>query len=87
MKAYELLEQKGWTQGASAKDGNGNEVSVHSPKACSFCANGALIKCYPQDNGQYNRIFTELGTTISYWNDHPSRTKLEVITLLKKLDI
>lgn len=34
--------ESGWSQGACARDANGNEVDIFAPEAVSFCAVAAL---------------------------------------------
>lgn len=52
MKAHELLADKSkWCQGSYAQDEHGAWAEID--KACQFCAEGALMKCYP-DPDDYN---------------------------------
>lgn len=50
MKVYEVLERAvelvegGWLQGNFARDKDGNVVHSYSGDACSFCAQGALVR-------------------------------------------
>ena len=91
MKAWELLEKKDWCQGAYAKNAIGENVEPTSPNACSFCIVGLLHATYPvwkvhpllQNLRNHSRIMGR----VPEWNDHPSRTKEEVLTVLKELDI
>ena len=38
-----LLTEKGWTQGALARDKDGEKTEWHLETACSFCLRGALV--------------------------------------------
>lgn len=89
MKAWQLLEQKGWCQFLSAKDINGVHVEVTSPDASSFCLQGALRLAYgysPLYEDKMELIWKELYERPDKWNDAPERTKQEVIDLLKKVE-
>lgn len=45
-RVYALIERpEAWTQEVSARDANGAEIEVDSDAACSFCIDGAFIKC------------------------------------------
>lgn len=89
MKAYELLEQKGWCQRVLAKDVSGFNVRPEDKRACTFCAVGALYHCYDSDDA-FN-ITVDLNSIhrkgLVSWNDTTGRTKQEVIDLLKKADV
>lgn len=90
MKAYELLEQKGWCKGAPARDKKGFVTGYLSDDAAYYCILGALTKCYgiPMVFTLKEKIYAETKVMdITTWNDDPKRTKEEVINLLKSLDI
>jgi hypothetical protein len=42
--AADLIERRGWTTGASARDEQGYVVRVASPEACCWCVAGAVQK-------------------------------------------
>jgi len=42
--ARALLVEKGWTQGALARDPAGAAVSPYAPEAMCFCVEGALLR-------------------------------------------
>ena len=77
MKAWEIIERYGWRQ---KKYGN---------TRTGFCILGALHRAYP-DNASYQsvkiRIQQTLDKGIPDWNDAPSRTKAQVVGLLKRLE-
>lgn len=95
MKAYELLEQNDLCKGWYAKDKEGNDVQPLNPNACAFCTMGALQRAYENwyirqqaINRLENKIHRIAGDfSIARWNDKPERTKEEVVSLLKELDI
>ena len=95
MKAYEVLEQHDWTQGWFARNMRGRCVSVNDETACSFCTVGAIDKAYPNQVINYRLrfklkeyLYAKTGNfSILAWNDDPTRTKEEVISVLKELDI
>lgn len=86
--AADLLESKGWTKKASARDKNGMPCLVKSPLATSYCALGAIyvisgnrfIECLEA----LNTLHAEVGD-ISTWND--LSTGPAVINTLRKLSI
>lgn len=92
MKAYELLEQKGWCQGYYAHTAEGIRCGEHSRKAASFCLMGALHATKDHNNDEFTSAFIAIthkidGESIAQWNDAPGRTKEEVVKLLRSLDI
>lgn len=88
VRARELVAQ-GWCQGAFARDADGESVGDLSSLACSWCATGAIRRaalelCSPC----YGRLvfwkaISRFGRRrmrdIPGWNDHPGRTKAEVL--------
>lgn len=95
MKAYEVLEQNDLCKGWYAKDKEGNDVFPLNPDACSFCTMGALQRAYEDWYAREqatkkleNKIHRITGNFfVAKWNDKPERTKEEVVSLLKELDI
>ena len=75
MKAWELLEQKGWCQGAMV-DSTGR-----------ICAFQAVIQVYGYGSPEESRVSELLHGPITRWNDAPGRTKEEVIEALRKADV
>lgn len=41
-----ILDESHWTQGTNAVDADGNCVHPSDPKACKWCARGALMKAF-----------------------------------------
>jgi hypothetical protein len=96
MKIKELLAKPiSWTQGAYARDKDGNGVHIKSKFAISFCLLGAIEYCYdtvPECITILNKIRKELGidqftTWNTAWNDAPERTHKDILDLVTKLDI
>jgi hypothetical protein len=90
MKAFELLEKYGWCQYAWARNAEGLSAPIESDMACSFCTRGALERVGAgrpalEKLARHLSLYSTL--QITAWNDHPERTKEEVIALLKELDI
>jgi len=92
-----LLETRGWTQGASARNALGDKVHPNVEWATCFCLFGAIYRVTDiMGNSDefydemYNRvkISREHASIISYlieFNDCPDRKKEEVIQLLKEI--
>ena len=90
--AADLIERTGWTQGEFAKDADGDPVSATSPFANCFCMFGAIYRVTAEVSPR-GSIMADLAEEIlaervgydhfSKWNDHPDRTKEEVIAALR----
>lgn len=86
-----LLTEKGWTQGALARDKDGEKTEWHLETACSFCLRGALVVASRQHGTQAqmsarSRLEMALdvpGDTVSF-NDAPGRTREEVLDLIER---
>lgn len=102
MKAYEVIETHGWTRGYAAVDANNKRVDPRDPAACKFCILGALTRAYQTsvELEQLKKLGTHLagkpfeelnwygvGDVVAQWNDAEGRTKEEVVSLLKELDV
>jgi hypothetical protein len=96
MKAWQLLEEKDWCQYALAKDSQGFPVRSNSSQACCFCVIGLLAAVADTSlkdsfSSSYScleaHIEKTFNLTVVRWNDHPERTKEEVLAVLKELDI
>lgn len=84
--------ERGWTQGASARDAAGERVYLaHDPKAVCWCLVGAIQaeerKQFRASDALYNVLFDKLPRkgfrNLSEWNDEPGRTRDEVLALLR----
>jgi hypothetical protein len=92
MKPSELLKKKGWCQGRSALDVDGNLVNPRSKKAVKFCIIGAVEACirvgidsWEDYDGAFDKVRRVLRVwSLAEWNDKPGRTKEEVIKVLKE---
>lgn len=96
--ASEKIE-RGWIQGALARDHAGQIVGPHSPDAVCWCAAGAItcvaVRLTGSEMGRYIHLeemarallCTHLGLrysqTITVWNDSISRTKAEVVDAMR----
>lgn len=86
-EVIKLLE-KGWCQGALARDNDGKPVNVLDPTATNYCTVGAIIKITgavssPESRRIRKAIHKKTGLPTDYWND--SNTKENVIKTLKEL--
>lgn len=87
------LVETGWTQDAYAVTMEGEEVNVCSPRACAWCATGAI---HAASAGRMNfsaayalildvsrRLKATTGVALAAWNDHPDREPEEVALFLR----
>ena len=86
-KAADVVE-KGWTQGAFARDEQGNIRASKHRRAVSWCLSGALFLVFNPQFGlrSYKKIRNYLGISpsLSVWNDDLYRTQKEVVKLLRE---
>jgi len=94
-KVINLLKTKGWTQGAYARDADGDVVTTVSNHAACYCLQGAMdYVCMSANDTEANDVFDayrEVKNSLIYkngegivgYNDTPGRTKEQVIDLLK----
>lgn len=98
--AIKLLKEKGWTQGAGARDAKGNRVDATNPEATCYCLVGALLVSarslpgYTDDTyfDVRNRVANALRARGSYigltaFNDREGRKVEDVIALLEKAKV
>jgi hypothetical protein len=86
MKVHEFLTEDNWTKGAAARNALGKGCPSASPEAVKWCVLGAMIVCYPEDNGERSmKLMDELQCLVPHWNDENDFNT--VITKLKELDI
>lgn len=96
--AANLIEERGWTQGASAKSKTGRIVLVKSRSAACFCSSGAIERAARTGNEERSALLS-LGATIlasnvpKYihrtlrvvaWNDEDGRTKAQVLEMIER---
>lgn len=91
------LIKSGWTQGAPARDAQGNRLEDPSnTSAVSWCLTGALTKACSHatengktliDGGQYLVPALQLAaggvSDLSVWNDHPLTTQTKVVSVVE----
>lgn len=102
MKSSELLNnarglvERGWCQGAEARDARGRPTQVVSPDATAWSLLGALQATTAadpapelQDVGDAVAALAELimDTSLANWNDSETRTKLEVLSVLEDAEL
>lgn len=80
--------EKGWTQGALARDELGAEVWPRHPAASCWCLLGAIRRVALGDTEAEEArqmVFDQLGSVaIATWNDTPGRTQAEVLAVLDR---
>lgn len=95
-KACEFAKTHDWTQGALARDKDGEKCDHYEDVAASFCTMGFIYCAYGEHSREGFKAMTELGeyldlqcdgVTIPGWNDDPERTKEQVIEALCKAGI
>lgn len=92
--AKEVLETKQWTQGAGARDKDGDLVHSRSEEAVSFCSIGAINRASHHFGGGFLlgtlRFEAEMALQdvidkdVITWNDSFGRTKEEVLEAFSK---
>jgi len=83
------LIEKGWCQGAFAKDKNGKPVVAASPEAVAWCAAGAVMRAMHDKNtwhlsGQiWGAIKSVIGTEqhFSAWGEEKGRQKTDILAV------
>jgi len=101
-RAWKLISDPlRWTRGTSARDAQGNAVSVYDPSACRWCAYGALIKVHGRDEAaeialKLDRRLKDdhakygmaryTGYALAGWNDHVATHDM-VLALLREADV
>lgn len=61
-----------------------------SDSACSFCAIGAIAKCYNTSTREQrelveNKLMFAVNTEVAKWNDAPERTQSEVVEMFRSI--
>lgn len=91
IRARELIE-KGWCQGAYAKDADGESVGATAQGATAFCIRGAILAVGPLDYAvrapAYNllenivdQITQSPCDSLAGYNDAPGRTHAEILAV------
>ncbi len=84
--ARELREHpERWTQGAPARDKEGNSARVRSPAAVSWCLLGHIRRKQYQTRGEVGTSAMLTAQLVSSWNDAPARTVTDVIVLCEEV--
>src|SRR6266446_2199255 len=87
-----VLVEKGWCQGAEARDASGRPTDVGAAEAAAWSLLGALQATTVadptieiQDVGDAVAALAELiaDPSLANWNDCETRTKLEVLSVLR----
>lgn len=91
------IQEWGWIQGQEALTENGVAVESSDPEAACFCVMGAIERVgydlWRADVADYKVMSAAVqealeaagdiaGDLLHEWNDHPDRTKEEVVALL-----
>jgi hypothetical protein len=91
-----VLVERGWCQGTEARDVNGRAIDVGAADAASWSLLGALQATTVadpstelQDIGDAVAALAELilDPSLANWNDSETRTKLEVLRVLKDAEV
>jgi hypothetical protein len=86
--ALALLEEKGWTRGADARNRYGKATHPLSPRATCYCAQGALLCASPPGSGDKALLVVERlvahrydGAPLTYFNDASGQKKENVLAI------
>jgi hypothetical protein len=91
-----VLVEKGWCQGAEARDARGLATGVGAADAAAWSLLGALQATSAadpttglEDIGTAVSALAELikDPSLANWNDSEARTKLEVLSVLKNAEV
>lgn len=91
-RAADLIEPEGrWTQGASARDADGNDLDgtkgANPDSAVCFCAAEAIwrvSKVRFDECPAHQFMMKFVGGPIPTWNDAPERTQADVVAKLRE---
>lgn len=93
-KARGLVVEKGWTQGAAARDHGDRVVDTNDPAAVCYCAFGALLAashlsghdaaCFIEGRLLPPNSMAGALRPIAQFNDTPGRTKEEILALFDR---
>jgi hypothetical protein len=96
LHAAGVLVEKGWCQGAEARDAHGLPTAVGAADAAAWSLLGALQATTAadpstelQDIGDAVSALAEviMDPSLANWNDAEARTKLEVLSVLKDAEV
>ena len=79
-----LAKKENWTKGASARDQNGEPVAILSEDAVSFCIYGACVRCNVDREKLRSIINTRGFWAMENFNDSPSTTHDDVLSVLQE---
>ncbi|MDT4933783.1 MAG: hypothetical protein QOK11_1675 [Pseudonocardiales bacterium] len=91
-----VLVEQGWCQGTEARDASGRATDVRAADAASWSLLGALQATTVadpstelQDVGDAVAALAELimDPSLANWNDSETRTKLEVLSVLRNAEV
>jgi hypothetical protein len=91
-----VLVEKGWCQGAEARDAEGLATTVGAADAAAWSLLGALQATTAadpstdlQDIGEAVSALAEviMDPSLANWNDSEARTKFEVLSVLKDAEV
>ncbi len=91
-----LCAPEKWTQGALARDCDGNEVEAMGQIATCYCLSGALWVVAADDESKFHELLNKFcdanglargSRHMIEWNDAEGRTYEEVITAVRKAGI
>ncbi len=77
-----LNRDRGWTQGAFARDGKGSPVDTRDEQALSFCATGAIFATEDPAVGSLQArtaLRAAVTSDLETWNDAPDRILADVL--------
>lgn len=94
--------ERGWTQNVWAREPGGRAVDARDPKACAWCAQGAVWAGQPEHDSLSPSMLAgraatliasrRMGTAhLPYWdmvlyNEEPGTTQAEVVSLLQEAE-
>lgn len=97
LNACHILEKRGWTQRAMARDARGDACNIRSDAAISYCLSGALVKSWREldhvnenfyfelfESGFSEVILTKYNyrCTLTRWNDDIATHREAVVELI-----
>ena len=77
-----LANSENWTKGSYSVDNHGDSVGLSDPSATSFCIVGACMRCGVFSDKLEQIIVARGFTSLENFNDHPSTTHEDVLSVL-----